>query len=62
MQSRAGRPEYRALLADCHSAYCEARLGLLAPVVQDRVADYAARLPLPQLLRAGFSYLLQARG
>ena len=55
---RAKRPEYAQLLADCQRVYCEVRLGLVAEITADRIAEYA-REPLPSLTRSGCSYLMQ---
>ena len=46
--------EYRALLADCHVAYCESRLGLVAPIAQARAAGLSKRPLLSGSTRAGF--------
>ncbi|BDA42423.1 Conserved oligomeric Golgi complex subunit 3 [Coccomyxa sp. Obi] len=56
--ARAKRPEYAQLLADCQRVYCEVRLGLVAEITADRIAEYA-REPLPSLTRSGCSYLMQ---
>ena len=52
------RPEYARLLADCQAQYCGARLGLVEPVVRQRVAAFA-RQPLPTLTRSGCAHLMQ---
>ena len=57
---RAKRPEYAQLLTDCQRVYCEVRLGLVAAITAERVAEYA-RDPLPSLTRSGCSYLMQVR-
>ncbi|EIE20882.1 Sec34-domain-containing protein [Coccomyxa subellipsoidea C-169] len=56
--ARAKRPEYAQLLTDCQRVYCEVRLGLVAEITADRIAEYA-REPLPSLTRSGCSYLMQ---
>ncbi|KAK9909756.1 hypothetical protein WJX75_006999 [Coccomyxa subellipsoidea] len=56
--ARAKRPEYAQLLTDCQRVYCEVRLGLVAEITAERVAEYA-REPLPSLTRSGCSYLMQ---
>lgn len=60
MAARAKRPEYAQLLTDCQRVYCEVRLGLVAEITADRIAEYA-REPLPSLTRSGCSYLMQVR-
>jgi hypothetical protein len=55
---RARAPEYVRLLGDCRGLYCEARLGLVAPVARARIAALAAQ-QLPALTRAGCAYLMQ---
>lgn len=58
VEARSQRPEYARLLAECQAQYCEARLGLVAPVVRQRVAAFAIQ-PLPSLTRTGCAYLMQ---
>lgn len=58
MAQRAKAPEYGRLLGDCRALYCEARLGLVAPVTRGRVAALTAQ-PLPALTRSGCAYLMQ---
>ena len=60
MAQRAKAPEYGRLLGDCRGLYCEARLGLVAPVARARIAALAAQ-QLPALIRAGCAYLMQVR-
>jgi hypothetical protein len=57
---RAKAPEYARLLGDCRGLYCEARLGLVAPVTRARIAALSVQ-QLPSLTRAGCAYLMQAR-
>jgi hypothetical protein len=56
---RAKAPEYARLLGDCRGLYCEARLGLVAPVTRARIAALSVQ-QLPSLTRAGCAYLMQA--
>jgi hypothetical protein len=58
VEARVKRPEYARLLADCQAQYCGARLGLVEPVVRQRVAAFA-RQPLPTLTRSGCAHLMQ---
>lgn len=55
---RSSVPEYARLLGDCHVAYCEARVGLVAPVVHSRFVAMGSQ-PLPVLTRSGAAYLMQ---
>jgi hypothetical protein len=55
---RAKAPEYARLLGDCRALYCEARLGLVAPITRARIAALTPQ-PLPALTRAGCAYLMQ---
>lgn len=59
LERRASRPEYADLIADCQSLYCEERLNLLTPTVQMRFSEYASRLSLLPLARAGCAYISQ---
>ncbi|CAI5498530.1 unnamed protein product, partial [Closterium sp. Naga37s-1] len=59
MEGRASRREYSQLLSDCHTIYCEQRLALVQPVVQQRITDFARRETLPTLTRSGCAYLMQ---
>ncbi|KAG2494830.1 hypothetical protein HYH03_007071 [Edaphochlamys debaryana] len=56
VEARAGRPEYARLLAECHNLYAQARLALISPYVQQRIAQYAAQ-PLPLFTRNGCEHL-----
>jgi hypothetical protein len=60
MESRAKRPEYARLLAECIQMYCDTRLQLVAPVVTQRIAESARGGALPTLTRNGCAYLMQA--
>lgn len=51
--------EYARLLGDCHITYCEARIGVVAPVARERIAAIGVQ-PLPAATRAGAAYLMQA--
>lgn len=53
--------DYARLLKDCQDLYCETRLALMQGPVAAHMRASAAQ-PLPQLLRAGCSYLMQAGG
>ncbi|GJP83624.1 hypothetical protein CLOP_g13752 [Closterium sp. NIES-67] len=59
MEGRASRREYSQLLSDCHTIYCEQRLALVQPVVQQRITDFAKKETLPALTRSGCAYLMQ---
>ncbi|CAI6000927.1 unnamed protein product [Closterium sp. NIES-65] len=59
MEGRASRREYSQLLSDCHTIYCEQRLALVQPVVQQRITEFARRETLPTLTRSGCAYLMQ---
>ncbi len=61
LESRAQRSEYRRLLAECQSVYSQARLQLVAPFVQQRVAMLAGN-DVPVLMRSGYEYLLRVGG
>jgi hypothetical protein len=61
LESRSQRSEYRRLLAECQAVYSQARLQLVAPFVQQRVASLAPQ-PVPVLMRSGYEYLLRVRG
>eukprot|EP00891_Asterochloris_glomerata_P005633 jgi/Astpho2/5633/e_gw1.00079.14.1_t len=50
--------EYAQLLADCQQIYCDTRLLLVVPVVQQHILDSSAE-PLPTLMRQGCAYLIQ---
>jgi hypothetical protein len=50
--------EYARLLGDCHITYCEARIGVVAPVARERIAAIGVQ-PLPAATRAGAAYLMQ---
>ena len=50
--------EYAQLLADCQQIYCDTRLSLVVPVVQQHILDSSAD-PLPTLMRQGCAYLIQ---
>ena len=50
--------EYAQLLADCQQIYCDTRLLLVVPVVQQHILDSSAD-PLPTLMRQGCAYLIQ---
>ncbi|EFJ48495.1 component of oligomeric golgi complex 3 [Volvox carteri f. nagariensis] len=56
VESRAGRPEYMRLLAECHNLYAQARLALIGPYVRQRIMQYAA-LALPLFTRNGCEHL-----
>lgn len=51
--------EYGQLLADCHAAYCDHRLQLVADTVHRRVRTLAAEGGPAHLARAGCAYLAQ---
>lgn len=59
MEHRTMRKEYTQLLSDCHTVYCEQRLGLVQGVVAGRMAEYARKELLPALTRSGCAYLMQ---
>ena len=50
--------EYAQLLADCQQIYCDTRLLLVVPVVQQHILDSSAD-PLTTLMRQGCAYLIQ---
>ena len=51
--------QYLQLLSDCHSEYCEHRLALCMPVVEQRMYAFAAPgKSLDSLVRSGCAYLL----
>jgi hypothetical protein len=56
VESRAGRPEYMRLLAECHNLYAQARLALIGPYVQQRITQYST-LQLPLFTRNGCEHL-----
>ncbi|KAG2444178.1 hypothetical protein HYH02_009116 [Chlamydomonas schloesseri] len=57
VEARAGRPEYLRLLQELHTLYAQARLALIGPYVDARVAAYAASQPLPLFTRNGCEHL-----
>ena len=59
MEARADKREYAQLLSECHSEYCDQRLALCMPVVEQRMSVFAAPgKPLDSLVRSGSAYLL----
>lgn len=58
LESRAHRPEYGQLLADCQHMYCEIRLMLVGASTHVRIQSYAKE-PLPLLMRRGWAFLIQ---
>lgn len=61
IEGRCMRPEYQRLLEECQTLYCQARLQLISPFVQQRVEALAAQA-LPLLARNGCEHLLRVRG
>ncbi|PNW85826.1 hypothetical protein CHLRE_03g203750v5 [Chlamydomonas reinhardtii] len=57
VESRSGRPEYLRLLQELHTLYGQARLALIGPYVDARIAAYAAGQPLPLFTRNGCEHL-----
>ncbi|GFR40890.1 hypothetical protein Agub_g1542 [Astrephomene gubernaculifera] len=57
VESRAHRPEYLRLLTECHNLYAQARLALIGPYVQQRIAQYGSQQPLPLFTRNGCEHL-----
>jgi len=58
IEARAQRAEYQRLLEECHNLYCQARLQLISPFVQQRIQEYASS-PLPTFTRNGCEHLLR---
>lgn len=59
MEGRADKKDYAQLLTDCHAEYCEQRLALCMPVVEQRMSVFAAPgKSLDALVRSGCAYLL----
>ncbi|GAX72672.1 hypothetical protein CEUSTIGMA_g128.t1 [Chlamydomonas eustigma] len=58
IDARSVRPEYLRLKEECQSLYCQARLQLISPYVQQRVQALASQA-LPLLARNGCEHLLR---
>ena len=59
MERQANRKEYKQLLRDCLTLYCESRLLLLGDIVQERILELAKGQNLQSLIRSGCAYLMQ---